>query len=112
VDNIPGVPGIGPKTATKLLVAYDSISGIYDRLAELDSDRLREALSGAKDVVKMNRGLIQLRTGLPCAFSDARFSRRKRDLPALRSLCGKWGFRRMLAKLEEPAIRTPELALL
>jgi DNA polymerase-1 len=110
-DNIPGVAGVGPKTATKLLVTHGSIREVYDRLAELDSERLRSSLESAKEVARMNQELIRLKTELPCQFSEARFSRGTRDLPALRALCQSWGFRRMLAKLEEGGAQTRELAL-
>ena len=43
-DNIPGVPGIGEKTATKLLQEFDSVEAIYDRIDEVKPEKLRENL--------------------------------------------------------------------
>ena len=111
-DNIPGVSGIGPKTATELLVAYGSIDGIYERLAEMSSPRLKAALEASKDTLYMNRKLIRLHSEIECDFSEARFSRRKRDLQALEALYQTWGFKKMLTQLETARSRTPELALL
>jgi len=43
-DNVPGVPGIGPKTAVSLLSAYGSLDGIYEHLSEIKSDSQRKKL--------------------------------------------------------------------
>ena len=110
-DNIPGVPGIGPKTAAQLLVAYDSIDGIYARLDEVQPARVKDLLAASKHVAFMNRELTRLQTDIACDFSEARFSRRKRDLPALRALYQSWGFRKLLAGLDADQLHTPELAL-
>ena len=46
VDNIPGVPGVGPKTAAELLRKYGTIEDLYARLAEIKSESQRNALTG------------------------------------------------------------------
>jgi len=43
VDNIPGVPGVGPKTATALLQEYGSVEGVYENLASIASLKIRGA---------------------------------------------------------------------
>jgi DNA polymerase-1 len=98
-DNIPGVPGVGAKTATELLVAFGSIDAIFSRVAEVKSVRVREALLQSRERVEKNRRLIGLKTDLECNFSSARFSRHTRDFQTLRGLYTQWGFNRMLAKL-------------
>ncbi len=110
VDNIKGVPGVGPKTATGLLTEYGSIDGIYQHLGELPSARVKGALEAAKEAVCMNRKLITLPVDLRCDLPQARFSREKSDLQTLRSLYETWGFRKMLENLEKLRLRTPEFA--
>lgn len=61
VDNIPGVPGVGPKTATGLLQEFGSLAALYERLPEVKSDRVRESLAAAREAVGRNRELIRLR---------------------------------------------------
>ena len=57
-DNIPGVTGVGPKTATDLLRQFGSLEEIYRRLGEIKSDRLRINLQAASELVWRNRKLI------------------------------------------------------
>ena len=50
-DNIPGIPGVGEKTAAKLVGQFGSLEGIYERLAEVKPDKLREKLVEAREQV-------------------------------------------------------------
>src|SRR5687767_11167350 len=68
VDNIAGVPGIGPKTATDLLKQFGSIDNLYARLDEVKSERIRTNLRSAEVSVRRNQKLIRLHTDLPCDF--------------------------------------------
>ena len=54
VDNIPGVPGIGPKTAAKLVLEFGSIDGIYEHIDEIKGKR-HENLVASKDAMPLNR---------------------------------------------------------
>lgn len=101
VDNIAGVPGIGPKTATDLLQRFGTIDALYSRLAEVKSDRIRNNLQAAEAVVMRNRDLIRLHTDLPCAFKLDELAVRRPDAERLRPLFAKWGFKTMLAQLDE-----------
>ena len=65
VDNIPGVPGVGPKTATDLLRQFGSVVEMYRRLDEVKSERIRAALRAAEaDVRRTNFGAITGRSGM------------------------------------------------
>jgi DNA polymerase-1 len=99
VDNIAGVPGVGPKTATELLNRFGSVDSLYQRLNEVESERLRNALQGAEAVVRRNQQLIRLRADLPleprwdaCSVAPATVER-------LRVLYSDWGFKSLLAAL-------------
>ena len=59
-DNIPGIPGVGDKTAAKLLVAYDSLEGVYTHINEVKPDRLRQKLKDHHDEVMLWRELVTI----------------------------------------------------
>ena len=63
-DNIPGVPGVGPKTAAKWLSEFGSIAGVFDHLSELKPERLRDALAASRPAVERNLDLVRLDTGM------------------------------------------------
>jgi DNA polymerase I len=101
VDNIPGVPGVGPKTAAALLKQFGSVAALYERLDEVKSEKLRAALQGAAGAVRRNRELVRLRDDLPCEFSPEMLAGRPAETGRLRELYGRWGFKGMLAALDE-----------
>jgi DNA polymerase-1 len=103
VDNIPGVPGVGPKTAADLLNQFGSIDGLFERLDAVKSEKLRAALRAAENAVRRNRKLVRLQDDLPCEFAPAELAGKPADVERLRELYGRWGFKGMLAALAEPA---------
>ncbi len=100
VDNIPGVPGVGPKTAAELLHQFGSVAGIYQRLDELKSEKLRTSLRSSAEAVSRNVELVRLKDDLPCDYSADQLAVRPPDAGSLRELFSRWGFRAMLAGLE------------
>ncbi len=90
-DNIPGIPGVGKGTATKLLVGYGSIDGIYEHLPEVKPDKLRNSLTEYKDQVYRALEMATIRTEVPDIILDvdeAKIGRydRQRVLDLLRDL--------------------------
>jgi len=67
-DNIPGVPGVGEKTAAKLVGQFGSLEGIYDHLAEVKPDKLRDGLVEARQQVFRSRELSRIVRDLPIAL--------------------------------------------
>ncbi len=63
-DNIPGVPGIGPKTAVKLLQKYGDLDGIYAHLDEI-SPSIRKKLAQNRQLAYLSRELARIKTDLP-----------------------------------------------
>ena len=59
-DNIPGVPGVGPKTAAKWLSEHGSLAGVFEHLPELKPERLRDALQAHRAAVERNLDLVRL----------------------------------------------------
>lgn len=100
VDNIAGVPGVGPKTATDLLKQFGTIDALYARLSEVKSERIRTNLRAAEMDVRRNQKLIRLHTDLQCEFDLDQLSVRPPDPDRLRPLYVRWGFKTLLAQLE------------
>ncbi len=101
VDNIPGVPGIGPKTAAKLVLEYGSIEGIYEHIDEIKGKR-HENLVASRDAMPLNRDLVRLRDDVEldfgidrCAVQPATMS-----ITQVQTLFRELGFRTFGADLE------------
>ena len=101
VDNIPGVPGVGPKTAADLLRQFGSVEKLFARLDGVKSEKLRASLRGAENAVRRNLELVRLRDDLPCEFLPEDLVAKPADAVRLRELYRQWGFKGMLAALEE-----------
>jgi DNA polymerase-1 len=99
VDNIPGVPGIGPKTATDLLKRFDNIDALLARLNEVKSDKQRAELLGAAENLRRNRRMIALKTGFSDGPELATLAGGTPDKRRLREMYTRWGFRSLLSEL-------------
>lgn len=111
VDNIPGVPGVGPKTAADLLKQFGSVAELFKRLDEVKSARVRGALLAAKDAVLRNRELVRLHD-VSCEFSAQELAVRQPDTAMLAGLYERWGFKTLLAALKESAPRDSQGVLI
>ena len=69
-DNIPGVPGIGEKTAAELLGKFGDLDGIYRNLAKIASARTREKLIAGRDEAFMSRELARIMFDAPVELSE------------------------------------------
>jgi DNA polymerase I len=72
-DNIPGVPGIGEKTAKSLIEEFGSIDNILKDPAKIRNPRIREKLAENRDKLDMSRKLVAIETDLPLEFEPDRF---------------------------------------
>ncbi len=111
VDNIPGVTGVGPKTATDLLRQFGSLSAIYENPGAIKSDKLRASLLTAKDTVRRNQRLIRLRDDLPGDHAPAQFVVQPGDNEALHALYSRWGFNKLKQELEATQHRQTDFIL-
>ena len=69
-DNIPGVAGVGPKTASELLIKYGSLDGVYENLNDPDiRPKLREKLESGKESAYLSYDLATIRTNAPIDFA-------------------------------------------
>ncbi|MEE4240753.1 MAG: DNA polymerase I [Desulfopila sp.] len=60
-DNVPGVPGVGPKTAVKLLQEHETLDGIFQNLDSMKPSKMRDRLAENKDAAYLSRDLIRLK---------------------------------------------------
>ncbi|MEA2630471.1 MAG: polymerase, partial [Chloroflexota bacterium] len=67
-DNIPGVPGVGEKTAAKLIREFGTLEALYDRLEEVKPDKLRDKLAEHREQVFMGKDLSTIVRDLPVDF--------------------------------------------
>jgi DNA polymerase-1 len=67
-DNIPGVPGIGEKTAARLIQQFGSIESIYEHISEVTPDKLRETLIAQEAQARQSRRLAEIVTDVPIEF--------------------------------------------
>ncbi len=102
-DGIPGVPGIGDKTAVKLLQQFGSIEGILSRIEEVTPPRIRELLRSHAGEARRWRGLATLARGFPCPLGLADLRLRPPDDARLRDLYARLGFRTLVAETAERA---------
>ena len=101
-DNVPGVPGVGPKTAASLLSEYGSIEGIYQNLDKIKGKK-GEALAASRELVGLSRTLVRLKDDCDFAFDPARahFEPARCDLPRLLELLRVLGFNRLRGEAQE-----------
>jgi DNA polymerase I len=111
VDNIPGVPGVGPKTAADLLKQFGSVEELFRRLDQVKSERIRGALLAAKDRVLRNRELVRLHE-VSCDFSAQEMAVKAPDAARLAGLYERWGFKTLLAALKESVTRDCQAVLI
>jgi DNA polymerase-1 len=109
VDNIPGVPGVGPQTAANLLNQFGSIDGIYARLDEVKSERMRNLLRESESIVRKNLNLIRLNDCVDGGLNLKGCLLRAADERQLIELYRRWGFKTMLQELEARQEAQPAL---
>jgi DNA polymerase-1 len=99
-DNLPGVPGIGEKTAAKLVAAYNNLEGIFDHLDDLPPKQ-RQNLGEARDRVFKNREMSILRRDVSLDVGPEDFAPGSVDREQLRVLFNQLEFRTLLPRILE-----------
>ncbi len=90
-DNIPGVPGVGEKTAAKLLAQFGSLEGVLEHAGEVKG-KLGEALRQHADQARLSRRLATIITDVPLDLDLADLRLHSRDDAALQALCVEFEF--------------------
>lgn len=98
-DNIPGVAGIGPKTASKLLQQFPTLDEIFARLDEVSGKKLVERLTENKDIAYISRKLATIKTDVDISTDLSEMEPQGR-VDEARTLFERLGFRSMLGKMQ------------
>jgi len=99
IDNVPGVPGIGDKTAIELIQQFGSIEAIYQNLDAIPKKKVREALSNHREQAFLSRQLVTVDTSVPIDSKWNELQIGEPDLEALRQLYKRFEFTRFLKNL-------------
>ena len=92
-DNIPGAPGVGPKTATKLLLAYGTIENVLDHAAEVSGKKLSTSLVEYRDQALLSKQLATIECAVPELRYRAEGFRMQPDRRAVEAFCGTYELR-------------------
>jgi len=105
-DHIPGVKGVGPKTATELIQKYGSIEKLYKCIDEIEKKKLKEKLIQDKERALLSRKLVTIDTAmkLECSLDDLKVRPSKNE--DLRKLFSEFEFSSMMAVLEDRSEET------
>ncbi len=108
-DNIPGVPGIGEKTATNLMVEYGSIDNIYAHLEEIGKKSVRETLAANRELAELSRVLATIRTDCELELDYGKAVADDFYTPEAYHWFKKLEFKNMLSRFEQrPVESQPE----
>ena len=98
VDNVPGCPGVGEKTACGLLQKYSSIEDMYDDLSKVKG-KLREKIEQNKEQVLFSKFLVKIDTNVPIDFDEAALERKSPDKDKLKNIYADLEFYSLLKKM-------------
>ncbi|HHT48163.1 MAG TPA: DNA polymerase I [Firmicutes bacterium] len=118
-DNIPGVPGIGEKTATKLLKEFDSLEALLDQAEAIKNEKLKKVILSHTEEARRWQELVTIRQDVPLPIGPAA-CRFNLDQESLTAFFRKLEFRSLLGKFKQEsapavtvgAVLTPETKLL
>jgi DNA polymerase-1 len=106
-DNVPGVPGIGVKTAAQLIEEYGDLESLLARAGEIKQPKRRQNLTEYADQARLSRDLVRLRDDVDVPEPLEGFDVRQPDPDALRAFLVENGFKSVLAKVEGDLIPKP-----
>ena len=101
-DNIPGVPGVGDKTAAKLVQDFVTVDALLDRLEELPEGRLKTALSANADNVRLGKRMVTIVRDVPVELDLDRARWTRYDYDRARRVFDHLEFRQLLSRFPPP----------
>ncbi len=97
-DNVPGVPKVGEKTATGLMVEYGSIANIYASLDKIEKKSVREALEQNKELLDLSLFLVTIKTDSPLPFNIEELKAPNIFTNKAYEMCVKLNFKNILSR--------------
>jgi DNA polymerase-1 len=110
-DNVPGVPGVGPKTASDLLSQFGSLDAIYAGLDRIEKPKLRESLRANEADARISQKLVTLDASMPIEWDKERLIWGGAHVDELRRLYSELEFNRQLDQLDIVAEAAREVAI-
>ena len=107
-DNVPGVPGIGPKTAAKLIQEFGTVDAVLAAAAEMKPSKMRENLIEFAEQARMSRVLVTLKDDAPLPEPLDDFLLKEIPDPPLRAFLEHHGFASLLKKLGGETVARPD----
>ena len=101
-DNIPGVPGVGDKTAAKLVQDYVSVEALLDRLDELPEGRLKKSLQANADKVRLGKRMVTIVRDVPVELELEKARWTRYDYEKTRRVFDHLEFRQLLSRFPPP----------
>jgi DNA polymerase-1 len=101
VDNVPGVPGIGVKTAAQLIADYGDLETLLAHAEEIKQPKRRQNLIEFAEQARISRRLVTLKDDVPVEEDLADFAKREFEAEALRAFLEHYEFRSILARLAD-----------
>ncbi len=102
-DNIPGIPGVGEKTAAKIIGQFGSIENAYAHLEEIKPNKARESLRAHYDLASLSKTLATINTDSPVEFSYEKARMSDLFTPEAYQLCQRLDFKNMLGRFDQEA---------
>ena len=102
-DNVPGVPGIGVKTAAELINAYGDLDTLLASAGEIKQPKRRENLINFAEQARISRDLVRLRDDAPMPLPLEELKRTERDMDRLIAFLKAQDFKRLLTRVGAPA---------
>ncbi len=106
-DNVPGVPGIGIKTAAQLIQEFGDLDTLLARTSEIKQNKRRENLIEHADKARLSRELVRLRDDVPLTIPLNQLGRRQSDMVHLERFLTEQGFKSILARLHSRVSKDP-----
>ena len=111
IDNIPGIPGVGEKTAKKLIAQFGSIENMIEHADEIKNDRIREKVREHAEQALFSKQLATIRLDAPIDFNEDNLLRQKPDYASLREIFDQLEFRQLARRIfTDLSVSDPEEA--
>ncbi len=106
-DNVPGVPGIGPKTAAKLILEHGSLEDLYSNVDSLKKSKMKERLIENRELAYLSRDLIRLKNDVEISTEPTHYRLGEPDQEKLREIYTELSFSTLLKELDSVAEPIP-----
>ncbi len=100
VDNVPGIPGVGEKTAKKFIAQFGSLENLLNNTQALKG-KMREKVENAREQALLSKQLVTIHTDAPVEFHEDDFHMSKPDIPATEAVFKELEFRRLAEQFRE-----------